>query len=288
MDRYTSSSRRRSQEHRDRTRSPAVSQRRQKHHDYSPQRYHQSHRRESYHHERSRSPLRHVDVRGDRCLTARRSRHQSDDSVVHEPRKSSAMQECRRKSVPNLSTEIVSSIIKSLLRDVILNDSVELLNPSDQMSSYSEVLRQRLLDQGVPESVFGQPDDYHKMSLVFSGRISKVAGKDLEEADILAGKMISACKKTFGDYASFFRDYVEARIAEIENRRRICDDDVFACPPMMDYRRNLHNRLSTAIGGKKHTFRYSEIVDLSMYYFNHIADKSWLRDGGEKWSFAKL
>ena len=69
-------------------------------------------------------------------------------------------------------------------------------------------------------------------------------------------------------------------ISDYFPEEKVSEDDMSTVPPLLEFRRRLHKTFYETLGKTaKLPFKYSELVDLSTYYFNHVAScKSWKDD----------
>jgi len=147
-------------------------------------------------------------------------------------------------------------------------------------------LREQILAHGVPIQALAEADGFSKMHLTFMGRISAVKKESVQVCRQLADTMITYCQKVFGDYQKFANSYSQARKdhkiksegSSYFPEDKVIDSDMRTVPPLLEFRRRLFQRFTTVSKYETSTIRFSssELVDLCMYYFNHVAScKPW-------------
>ena len=98
------------------------------------------------------------------------------------------------------------------------------------------------------------------MALTFAGRFCKVTGQSDEKCREVAKMMITAWKKQCKEtYQSLERRYLMAKCWEAPRD-----------PTCMELRKELHSILRNNLE-RVPEFRFSELVDLTMFYFNNVA-----------------
>jgi len=165
------------------------------------------------------------------------------------------------------------------------NQNLEKKYVSTKKGAHKMPLKEQLICHGVPEKTFSQCDGFEKMRLTFSGRVHAVKKKPVQKCYQIADCMIECCQKTFTDYTKLSNQYINARISHMEQsettgyfpEHKVDHNDMSTTPPLLELRHGLHKQLFDTFGkGAKIPFKISELVDLLMYYFNHVATyKYW-------------
>ena len=200
---------------------------------------------------------------------------------------------CGASEITNMCREIMDSIISSVTKEKSANLSCKGTKRKRDLGDgpLLKKANKALESQGIKEGVLYEKDSLAKMKAVFASRIHFVAEKEFLKSGILADKMIDICQATFGSYAKMRELYLEAKKAEISRLKvneiedvrawlKDCNDNELArCPSMIDFRVELHKQLSDNCHKERKTlkFRFSEVVDLIMYFFNHVSDEAWIR-----------
>merc|ERR1712126_278136 len=153
-------------------------------------------------------------------------------------------------------------------------------------NTHTPTLIEQLIEHGVPVETLSEEDGYTKMRQTFCGRVKVVKIMPIEESSQIVDVMIKCCEELFPEYDNFSSKYVKARMDHMIKyegtdyfpESKVKPEDMSSVPPLFEFRCTLHEQFRSSLGRSppKLPFMLSELVDLCMYYFNHVAsNKSW-------------
>eukprot|EP00095_Tigriopus_kingsejongensis_P005820 maker-scaffold425_size175135-snap-gene-0.37 protein:Tk05820 transcript:maker-scaffold425_size175135-snap-gene-0.37-mRNA-1 annotation:"---NA---" len=178
----------------------------------------------------------------------------------------------RRLSRSESTRDVVNHVLKDLLVQVIHwshASAAQIMEPFEKPG----IVRKEtplLAMHGVPVSIFGHPNGFQKMVLTFAGRIGAVTGHSDDTCHELAKSMVEMWQQCQETHQSLETRYRLHRPFLIDLNHNHAVPWTKLLPPMMDLRRNWHTILTNWVRPSA-GFTFSELVDLTMFYFNHVA-----------------